>query len=381
MKKMLYVTNVFEDKNDGIWSKIKYNILAYERLGFTVDIAYRKLDGEFAFKQNNLESNELSLNCRHKDLFFHALSKKITKRYDIVYIRKPIGGASVLFLSHLLKKIKKINTCQVILEIPTFPYEKEIRGAKLTISEYLLKLSRRFFLKYVDLITYMGDPVCKIWGKPVLRLSNGIDLAHVNLVRDRLKDRNEELVFIGVARLSFWHGYDRLISSIKSESNYNFKFLIVGDGEPEMSRLRKIVTDLNLNDKVIFYGAKSGDELNKIYEKADIAVDSLGRHRSGSYSNSSLKSKEYTAKGLPFIKSHQDEAFDKSYFIHDVQPNDDLIDLDCIYDWYQSLPDETPQLMRDFARQHLTWDIQCQKVLMQHQSYLLATTGVKNEII
>lgn len=42
---MLYITNIYEDKSDGIWNKIKYNVLAYQRLGFDVDFAYRKEDG------------------------------------------------------------------------------------------------------------------------------------------------------------------------------------------------------------------------------------------------------------------------------------------------------------------------------------------------
>lgn len=106
---MLYVTNIPEDANDGVWNKIKYNIMAYQRLGFKVDFAYKKSDGYYVIESgyNSSENNIERIDCLHKDIYFYSLTHSLTKEYDVVYIRKPTGGFGSLFLVFLLKKLKK----------------------------------------------------------------------------------------------------------------------------------------------------------------------------------------------------------------------------------------------------------------------------------
>lgn len=366
MPNLLYITNVHEDENDGIWNKIKYNLYAYQRLGYNIFFSYRKenyyiLDKNF----NTQESDKEIINCIHKDLYYYNLSEKIKENnYDIVYLRKPIGGFNSIFLPTLLSKLKKNNKTKVVLEIPTYPYKKEIKTKKLIISEIIFKISRQFFSNDIDLIVYMGEETNNIWGRPSLRIANAIDLEHVKIVKDRISRINDEVVFVGVARLAFWHGYDRLIKAIsKYKGRYKINFLVVGDSEPEMGRLKQLMTELGVEDKVSFMGAKSGNDLNELYKISHICVDSLGRHRSGSLYNSSLKSKEYAAKGLPFIKSHIDDSFNNENFVFNVSSDENDLDIDSIINWYQQLPDDTPVKMRLFAEDNLSWDNQCQKVL------------------
>ncbi|WP_310516296.1 hypothetical protein, partial [Klebsiella pneumoniae] len=82
---------------------------------------------------------------------------------------------------------------------------------------------------------------------------------------------------------------------------YNVVFKIIGDTEPELSRLKKTVFTLGIEQKVQFCGRRSGDDLESEFYQAHLCIDALGRHRSGNDYNSSIKSKEYTARGLPFI--------------------------------------------------------------------------------
>ncbi|MFK5655764.1 hypothetical protein ACIA4K_04025 [Lactobacillus delbrueckii subsp. bulgaricus] len=53
--------------------------------------------------------------------------------------------------------------------------------------------------------------------------------------------------------------------------------------------------------KVSMVGKKEKEELDYYYNICDIGIDSMGRHRSNVYYNSSLKGKEYLAKGLPIV--------------------------------------------------------------------------------
>lgn len=364
MKNMLYVTTVFEDENDGIWKKIKYTLCAYQRLGFLIDFAYRTKSGYVINFGFNSEQSKIELiNEPHKDLVFYNLSKKILKKYDFLYIRKPFGGASFLFLNFLISKVKKKGG-KIAFEIPTYPYKKEIKSIKNTISELLFQFSKTTYIRKIDLIVYMGEPSGNIWGRPALKIANGIDLDKVLILKEKLNPVLDEFILVGVARLSFWHGYDRLIESVKNyDGKYNVKFIIIGNGEPEFTRLKALAGKNNVEDKVIFLGAKFGNELDIQYRKAHVCIDSVGRHRSGNQFNSSLKSKEYTAKGLPFIMSHKDDSFDNVDFIYNVSADEESIDINEIIGWYEQLPPTTPVNMRKFAEKFLSWDIQCKKIL------------------
>lgn len=44
--------------------------------------------------------------------------------------------------------------------------------------------------------------------------------------------------------------------------------------------LKVLVDKLNLRKYVVFHGPQDGDALTKIFESSNIAIDSLGRHRS-----------------------------------------------------------------------------------------------------
>lgn len=258
----------------------------------------------------------------------------------------------------------KCNSCKIAFEIPTYPYKKEIRSTKNIISEMLFQLSKIIYIRKIDLITYMGEPGDEIWGRPTLRISNGIDLDKVTILKKKLNPLLDEFIFVGVARLSFWHGYDRLIEAMKNyNGQYNVRFIIIGNGEPEFSRLKDLARKNNVEEKILFLGARFGDELDEQYKRAHVCIDSIGRHRSGNKFNSSLKSKEYTAKGLPFVMSHKDDSFENVSFIFKVSSDEEIIDINEIIGWYEKLPSTTPIEMRAFAEQFLSWDIQCKKIV------------------
>lgn len=57
----------------------------------------------------------------------------------------------------------------------------------------------------------------------------------------------------------------------------------------------------HLQENVIFYGEKTGRELDDIYNMCNIAIASLGMYKIGYKTANSLKVREYMAKGLPVI--------------------------------------------------------------------------------
>jgi hypothetical protein len=86
---------------------------------------------------------------------------------------------------------------------------------------------------------------------------------------------------------------------------------------------------------------------------------------------SSLKSREYAARGVPIIYEGIDKPFESEQcdFKYKVEPVDSAIDLDSVFSWYHKLIDsyknkkELVNHIRNFAKENLSWEIQLKKVI------------------
>ena len=258
---------------------------------------------------------------------------------------------------------------KIILELPTYPYDLEIK--KDNIFTKLDKKYRLNLYKYVDrIVTYSDDE--EIFGIKTIKISNGIDIEKISIA-SKLKFNNNEINFISVAQIAFWHGIDRFILSMaeyyKNNPKEIIKFHIVGDGDKKIiNNLKEIVRVNKLEEYVIFYGYKSGQKLDEIYSKSDIGVGGLAAFKQGLISGSALKNREYCAKGLPFIISYIDKGFNNQKFVYQVSNDESLFDLNKIIDWYKNLK-MTSQSIRKYAEDNLTWDKQMKKVI----DYILET--------
>jgi glycosyltransferase involved in cell wall biosynthesis len=137
---------------------------------------------------------------------------------------------------------------------------------------------------------------------------------------------NHDINVIAVAVFSFWHGYDRFLRGMgqyyAAGGKRNILLHMVGDGV-SMNEYKEIVEKYEIEDKVIFYGQKSGKELDKIYNISNIALECLGSHRKGISISSSLKSREYGAKGLPIITSNKIDYIPDDYKYQLRVPDDE----------------------------------------------------------
>ncbi|WP_445441583.1 glycosyltransferase [Citrobacter freundii] len=360
MKKIIFLTHNKKKNSDGVWKKIRSQVNAFVNIGYDVDFFYLDEGGLIWENVNNNLIRKYALKFRYG--FYLAVRKLIAKEeaYDFAYIRKPHGGFFSLCLPFLLSSLKKERTI-IMMEIPTYPYDLEIRTFKEKVSNYAFLCTLPFFKNNLDKVLYMGDLVDNIWGLPCQRIGNGIDVNAIKKVPT--KKTGNCFVFVGVGHLAFWHGFDRLILGMKEyKGDREIIFKIVGGGEPELNRLKTLAHDLK-NNKVIFEGVLSGECLYSVLESADVCVDSLGRHRSGNNCNNSLKSKEYCARGLPFIKSHIDYSFGAEEFIYQVNADESAIDINSIIAWRESLSDDFSSKERCYAERNLTWETQFLELL------------------
>lgn len=362
--KGIYITSQdMKDRASGVNKKIDMQIVAFNKMGIELEIPDLSAQG-------NLDKivRRLPFIRSGFEIKLNALIKSVDKwdEVDFVYIRHPM--VSIQFLS-MVKRIKQKGIC-VIYEFPTFPYDKNSDKLSARLSLAKDKFSRGRLHKWVDKgVNFSGFN--EIFQIPCFSLANGIDIDRIS--PRNIKNNDSKVIrFIGVALLTKWNGYDRLINAIhkySTECDEVIEFHIVGKGDI-FDELQNLVKKLHLEERVVLHGPLYGKDLDSLYDICDIGVGTLNPSRK--YKNhimSSLKTKEYAAKGMPFIKGDIDAVFDKKYpdFVFDVSDDESELNLKAIINWYRALEDKygkdgLVKEIRNFASEELTWEKQLRPV-------------------
>lgn len=354
--------NFVQEYEIGVIKKLNFQIKSFNKLGVNIKkckiIEDKFYIDDFFIKNYHTGTSFKEKLSRKIDLYFCLKKLQKTKLYediDFMYIR--YFYSSPWFISYL-KFLKKINL-KIILEVPTYPYDGEVKDSFFTRWD---KKYREELHKYVDkVVTYSDDK--EIWRIPCINISNGIDLEEIQMI-DRKKTESK-IIFTSVSNCSIWHGIDRLIYSIleyiKNNGKEKIIFNIVGEGN-ETFKLKQIVKENKLEKYVIFHGKKLGKELDEIYNESDIGIGCLGNFRKGLYEGGALKNKEYCAKGLPVVVAGPDYDFNNCEFIYQVSQDESLINIEKIIEWYKNL-NITSEEIREYAENNLSWDIQIKKIV------------------
>ena len=335
MKRLLYLTtwDFSDGASSGITNKIKAQIKAFESYGFLVDYTCISNGKTILCKDGQSVSLGRVGKFRKLAANFYLTKRLKQENYDYIYSR--YGLADVFYLK-LLKIFAKKNA-KIVVEIPSYPYDKECMPGIVWWMLYALdKACRRKLGLYVNRIaTYSEDKY--IFNIPTINIYNGIDFSTVKIREPMEPEPMDGIHLIAVAAFAKWHGYDRLLVGLgeyySKAPQRRVIFHLVGDGAVR-KEYEEIVSKYNIQPYVIFHGMKFGKELDELYNLCDIGVENLGSHRSGIYHESTLKSREYGAKGLPFITSCIVDGFNDAEFVLKFQPNENSIDVEKIVMFY-----------------------------------------------
>lgn len=365
MKSTIIYLTMHETKKDssaGVSKKIFSQINAMRNNGFQVYLAsvennyfvIRDMEKDIIVKKRRIIFHK---NIDKLNLFKLVLDFIKNFSVELIYIR--------LFFSSYFTinffKIIKNNNIKLFLEIPTYPYDKEAKGSLVKILNFFDRIYRNQYKDLVDkIITYSSDK--KIFGVPCINISNGIDVSEIGAHYNK---PSNEINLISVSAICYWHGLDRIIHSVanyyKTNQSIVVKLIIVGPLNSEAKKLQDLVNSLGVADHISFVGSLSGENLNNVYNNCHIGIGSLGRHRSGIYQLSSLKNREYCAKGLPMIYSENDIDFDNMDFTYKVSADENFFDLLDIINWYQKSNFKFFEIV-EYA-QNFTWDKKILEVL------------------
>lgn len=190
-----------------------------------------------------------------------------------------------------------------------------------------------------------------------LTLGNGIDTSQIK-IRTFCEFPHQQLHMLFVGYVVPWHGIDRIILGMSKYNGSRDIYLhIVGEGL-ELQNLRKLVSTLHLEPRVIFHGFKSGTDLDAMFDQCHIAIGSLAGFRVNLIELSSLKSREYCARGIPFLMASKDADFPETWeYIQMVPADESPIDMKTVISFAERVMADPnhPQKMRRYAEDHLDW--------------------------
>ena len=279
---------------------------------------------------------------------------------DFLYVRRTVADKEyVCFWKRIKEKYPK---CKIIVEIYTYPYDKDDFGKWNAWPFWFKELIYRPQLKkYIDrFVTYTKDE--EIFGVSTICTTNGIDCNSVRAVKGIYQDR--ELHMIGVAYMQRQHGYERVIKGLahyykQHNREYTIYLDLVGDG-PEKKKYQKLVKENRLEKYVTFFPTTSGEELEKLYDCADIALAAFGMYKVNYYEAiGAIKTRECLAKGLPMISGSPIDILNSDFDYAKIFSNDRTpIDMECVLDFFQNIKEKgrskenVAVILREYAKEH-----------------------------
>ena len=291
------------------------------------------------------------------------------QQIELVYMRSEHNASP--FLIRFVKQLSSLGV-KTVMEIPTYPYDQEYITFESKCFLFIDRVFRKRLAKELHAIVTFSNQK-KIFGQRTIQISNGIDFESLKLKRNQ--NRVDELHLIGVAEIHYWHGFDRVVAGLadyysRGPVDCRVYFHIVGDfsGEREKNEILPLIEEYHLEKFVILYGSLYGPDLDLLFDRSDIGIGSLGRHRSNITYIKTLKNREYAARGIPFLYSEIDDDFEKMPYILKVPADESPINTNRLIE-FKRLVNETPEKIRNTVK-HLSWKNQMEKVLIASNNFL-----------
>lgn len=349
--------------NLGAVKKCRGLLNGFRQSGYEIDIAWYGSEGvvlnETVICRFPLSSDS---GAWHNILFHHlafdaVLSRKLDfRRYDFIFIRYPLAHPGFLLF---LKKARAANpSIRIFLEVPTYPYNKEMSGFLRKMQYWLDRQCNRFLKKYVDWTVHYGL-FKELFGIPSISLRNGVDAEAFPVSKS--VNQPGLLRLIAVGNWSYWHGLDRLIAGLGnyySQPSHPVRVeLTVAGGGREVGKYHRLVEELRLTSCVRFLPPVEGAALDALFNEADVAIGSLGLFRIGLETASPLKHREYSIRGLPFILAVKDTSFpDELPWVCRFTASEEPLSILEIVAFIKGLQQrDIHDTIRQYAIRHLSW--------------------------
>lgn len=372
--KILYFAYLGNFKSTGVVKKIIHQIdmLHSQHVSIKGFFLYTSRNSSYILEKNpNIQLVRVHGRANEKETI--KVIDRIIKRekdVDFIYFRYP-------FVSwNLLRLVKKYPN-KFIFEHQTKEldelklFQKQRKGfwrqyiRELLLAPLVLRYTRASIAVTDEIAMY--EQKRAVGNKLVTKtIGNGIDVNATPLRNPPLYDGTQlSLIFVGGFPAP-WHGLDRIIRGIANYSgNVNITLYIIGN---VVSEIEELVKRLGVEKNIVFIGCQYGKELDNWFDICHIAIGCLGVHRKKMNQATALKTREYIARGIPFILSENDIDLTHKKEIHPyflkVQANDKAINIEKVLKFADTvLHVQNHNInMREFAKQNLDMSIKMKEL-------------------
>ncbi|WP_293879698.1 hypothetical protein [Sphingobacterium sp. UBA1498] len=369
-KVLFLVFHGFSEYN-GISKKIWGQIHGLKSIGVDVSLCYYSVeaDGSRVWMIGDeilVDFGKGPLAKIRKRLDYRAISEYVQQnKFALIYIRSDHNANP--FTLNMVKNMR-LSGAKVLMEIPTYPYDQEYSTLRMRLELTIDRLYRKKLAKQLNAYVTFSDAQM-IFGQRAICISNGIDFNTIPVRNPQAATEKRAIHLLGVAEIHYWHGFDRLVRGLglykQSHPDCQIIFHLIGRFSSELERTSILdpIMDFNLQQHVVLHGPLWGDELDAMFNLADFAIGSLGRHRSGIQVIKTLKNREYAARGIPFIYSESDADFDCQPYVLKASPDESAIDITKILEFLKR-EKFSPTCIRNSILD-LSWGEQMNKVLQE----------------
>jgi glycosyltransferase involved in cell wall biosynthesis len=200
---------------------------------------------------------------------------------------------------------------------------------------------------------------------PSVTIPNGIGVDNVKPTGFRpFEGKSLDMIFV-TSTLFPWNGFERIVPSLNNyRGNVDIKLHVVGDVDRvDFFRL------YGHCDRIKFHGLMNRSDLDCMMGEMNLAVGTMALYKNKMQQACSLKTREYVARGIPFIIAHDDpdlNGIDPQRRFFESYPNDSSpIDVGTVIEFAERVSenrDEVIAYMRRFAAENLDWSVKMLKL-------------------
>ena len=197
-------------------------------------------------------------------------------------------------------------------------------------------------------------------------MANGCSVADFP-VRTLEKGESDIIHLLFVASIfSPWHGLDRILKSLAEYSGPpRIRLSVVGDPGQFSSDLVRFESSGHKWVDLSCPGVLTGDDLTQLYNRAHIAISSMALFRNDLHEASTLKTREYTARCIPYIYGYHDSDLSGTEnFALRVSNDEQLIKFSEVIEYFKPIlqKNEYQREMRAHAVETMDWRIKLKNV-------------------
>lgn len=321
MKKILFIIHLGDiKKSSGIIDKVinqskamKENGIFYKtyilhRPSQIEDIKqYQKYDfiNFVAVKDYEVQKNVIKKIYLEEKVYkeYINICKKEKDNYDYIYVRyNPLYQMFIKFTRLFKNKIIFEHNSIEITEYMANKNKLYLIKEKI-FGKYVRNNAKHFVAVSNEIYEHQST---YYKNKKGIVIPNGIDVSKYNVrIVPKYDKKRLNMVFVGNIR--YWHGLERIISSIDNyKGNIDITLNICGDFN-QKDYLTPLLEGLKTKHKINMLGYKNKEELDKYFNEAHIAVGTLGCYKKNINYASVLKNREYFSRAIPIVFSEIDD--------------------------------------------------------------------------